>query len=89
MFLDKKIAAWSISQNSWTKFLDKNIFPFKAELYAAVCRVNVPLPGLKFLKPFCQYLHEELLEHHEREFFMGQGSASTLALHNSEADQEI
>lgn len=85
-FFGKRIAAWSISQNS---SLDKNIFPFKAELHAAVCRVSVPLPELKFLNPFWKYLHEEVLDHHQEKFFMGQGSASTLALQNSEADQEI
>lgn len=61
MLFDKRLAAWSISQNS---SLDKTIFPFKAELHAAVCRVSAPLPGLKCLKPFCQYLHEGVLEHH-------------------------
>lgn len=60
MFFGKRIAAWSIGQHS---SLDKNIFPFEADLHAAVCRVSVPLPGLKFLKPF-------------EKFFMGQGSAS-------------
>lgn len=86
MFFCKRIAAWSISQNY---SLYKNIFPFKAGLHAAVYRVSVPLPGFKFLKPFWQYLHEEVLKHHHQEFFVGQGSASTLALHSSEADQEI
>lgn len=49
MFFGKRIAAWSIGQHP---SLDKNIVPFEAELHAAVCRVSVPLPGLKFLKPF-------------------------------------
>lgn len=70
MFFDKRIAAWSISQNS---SLDKTIFPFRAELHAAVCRVSVPLPGLKCLKRFWQNLHEEVLEHHYREIFRGAG----------------
>lgn len=54
MFFGKRITAWSIGQHP---SLDKNIFPFEAELHAAVCRVSVPLPGLKFLKPFWEVFH--------------------------------